>query len=161
MVPRETDWIPAFRLSLPTGPFERQVAGSLRRTTGLRGAKLGSRPSSHEALGHNFPSAVGRSCRQPSPGSIRRGNPYDGGLPPCFHCDLVSVSAARSPVFSRDLRPPRSERSHCRRLTITATRKRPKPFPVPVSLRVIHNACTAADSFVTITELEELRTTCR
>ena len=40
MVPRETDWIPTFRLSLPTGPFERQVAGFLRRTTGLRGAKL-------------------------------------------------------------------------------------------------------------------------
>ena len=40
MVPRETDWIHAFRLSLPTGPFERQVAGSLRRTTGLREAKL-------------------------------------------------------------------------------------------------------------------------
>ena len=82
MVPRETDWIPAFRLSPPTGPFKRQVAGSLRRTTGLREAKLGSRPSSREALGHNFPSAVGRSCRQPKLGSIRGGNPYDGGPPP-------------------------------------------------------------------------------
>ena len=81
----------------------RSLGSSLRMTSPSRPQKdllnmqWGSRPSSREALRHNFPSAVGRSCRQPKPGSIRGGNPYDGGPPPCFHCDLVSVSAARSP----------------------------------------------------------------